>query len=185
MFEEWEVQPIVWWMLTDWVPHTSFPVFSHALFFDLVFCYAGQAGKSRKHGATSQAGPGKSRKDWAPPAWSLPRWARLVKAGRAGGHLAGLPAWSPHSSTGERVARWRWAASKQAGSYPAREQAGRAPTYFPTLSGLSCPVPSRCGQCISEHSVHTHKIDKIYMPVHTHYTWALDIPTYFPTFSTG
>ena len=143
-------------------------VLSHALLFDLVFCYAGQAGKSRKHGATSQDGLGKSRKDWA---WPLPRWARLVKAGRAGGHLAGLPAWSPHSSTGERVA------AQQASPAILPESKLVAPGSYPTswsrpniLSNAlhaACPAQScpavHC--CISEHSAqhtHTHYIDRTY-----------------------
>ena len=73
----------------------SSPVFSHALLFDSVFCYAGRAGKSRKHGATSQDGLGKSRKDWATPlmvfamlgapgksrkGWWAPCWAPRVVA---------------------------------------------------------------------------------------------------------
>ena len=63
---------------------------------------------------------GKSRKGWWAPCWA----PRVVATFQHWGE-SGRPASKP--------------------SYPAsREQAGRAPTYFPTLSSLSCPVLPRC-----------------------------------------
>ena len=163
MFEEWETHGLVgaYW------PQTS--VLSHALLFDLVFCYAGQAGKSRKHGATSQAGHGKSRKHWATPTWSLPRWARLVKAGRAGGPpVVGTLLGSPRGRHIPALGR-EWPPSKQAQLSCQRASWSR-PNILSNALHAACPAQScpavHC--CISEHSAHshtdtqTHYIDRTY-----------------------
>ena len=65
-------------------------IFLLCLVCDLVFCRV-KAGSKVQPARQGFVKAGRARY----PAWSLPSWARLVKAGRAGGrHLSGHPAWS-------------------------------------------------------------------------------------------
>ena len=174
-------KPMVWWVL---------PVlFCHMLcFLTSSFVTLGKLAKAGNTVQPARMGLEKAGSTGQPPSWSLPCWARLVKAGRAGGHLAGLPAWSPHSSTGERVA------AQQASPAILPESKLVAPqhTFQRSPRCLSCPVLPRCGQCISEHSAHSHThtcttqtehaniVFKTFTRGQTHTK-----PTYIPKLSTG
>ena len=96
---------------------------------------------------------GKSRKGWWAPCWA----PRVVATFQHWGE-SGRPASKP--------------------SYPAREQAGRAPTYFPTLSTLPV-LPSPAPLCIAAlvNTVHTH--------THTHTTQTEHTKIMFETFTRG